>query len=48
MKTKRPQMPKIRNEAWMRARLDHSNRNLTVPSKARYTRKTKHKGREFE
>ena len=36
---KREQAPKTRNEDWMRARLDHSNRNLTVPNKVKYGRK---------
>lgn len=40
---RRPQAPKSRNEDWMRARLDHANRNLTVPSGKVYKRKTKHK-----
>lgn len=40
---RRPQTPKVRNEEWMRARLDHTNRNLTVPSGRAYKRKPKHK-----
>lgn len=38
-KNKRPQTPKSRNEGFMRATLDHANSNLTVPSKAKYSRK---------
>jgi hypothetical protein len=33
---RRAQTPKPRNEEWMRARLDQSNRNNTVPSGKRY------------
>jgi len=36
---RRPQTPKPRNEEWMRARLDQSNRNNTVPSGKVYNRK---------
>lgn len=43
MKKRKPQAPKPRNEAWMRARLDQSNRNNTIPSGKRYKRKPKHK-----
>lgn len=47
--TRRMQTPKSRNEDWMRARLDHANRENTVPSAARYNRKkdAKHKHRQF-
>lgn len=38
-KNRRPQTQKSRNEDWMRARLDQSNRNNTVPNKAKYGRK---------
>lgn len=38
-RNRRQQTPKSRNEDWMRARLDHSNMNLTVPNKAKYGRK---------
>lgn len=43
-KNRREQAPKNgRNEEWMRARLDHSNRNLTVPNKRKqYKRKEKY------
>lgn len=38
-KNRREQKPKnTGNEGWMRARLDHSNRNLTVPSGKAYRR----------
>lgn len=37
-KNRRQQTPKPRNEAWAQARLDHSNRNLTVPSGKVYKR----------
>ena len=46
--TRRPQTPKPRNEDWMRARLDHSNRNLTVPSGKKYSRNVKHRNRQFQ
>lgn len=37
-----------RNEDWMRARLEHSNRNLTVPSGNRYKRpKAGARGRDW-
>lgn len=46
---RRPQTPKpVRNEAWMRARLDHSNQNLTVPSGKKYKRTVKHRSRMFQ
>jgi hypothetical protein len=47
-KTRRPQTPKARNEDWMRARLEHSNRNLTVPSGKKYKRTVKHRTRQFQ
>lgn len=38
-RNRRAQTPKpVRNEGWMRARIDHSNRNLTVPSGKAYRR----------
>lgn len=47
-KNKRPQAQKSRNEDWMRARLEHSNRNLTVPSGKRYKReKAGARGRDW-
>jgi len=42
-KNRRPQAAKGENKEWMRARLDHSNMNLTVPSGKVYKRKPKHK-----
>lgn len=42
-KNRRPQAVKVANEGWMRARLDQSNRNNTVPSGTVYKRKPKHK-----
>lgn len=47
-KNKRTQTPKPRNEAWAQARLDHSNRNLTVPSGKKYKRaKAGARGRDW-
>ena len=47
-KTRRPQTPKPRNEDWMRARLDHSNRNNTVPAGTVYRRpKAGARGRDW-
>ena len=39
---RRPQNPKARNEGWAKARLQHSNMDLTVPSGNVYKRKPKH------
>lgn len=39
---RRPQTPKPRNEGWAKARVQHSNMNLTVPSGNVYKRKPKH------
>jgi hypothetical protein len=45
---RRAQTPKPRNEEWMRARLDQSNRNNTVPSGKRYKRdKAGARGRDW-
>lgn len=47
-RNKVPQAAKVRNEDWMRARLDHSNRNLTVPSGKKYKRaKAGARGRDW-
>jgi len=47
-KNKRAQTPKPRNEAWAKARLEHSNRNLTVPSGKKYKRaKAGARGRDW-
>ena len=44
---KKPVMPGA-NPDWMRARLDHSNRNLTLPSGNRYKRpKAGARGRDW-
>jgi hypothetical protein len=45
---KREQNPKPRNEEWAKARLEHSNRNLTVPPKTQYKRaKAGARGRDW-
>jgi len=46
-KQHRPQTPKPRNEAWIRARLEHSNRNNTVPSGKKYSRKVKYRANQY-
>lgn len=45
---KRPQTPKPRNQDWMRARLDHANRENTRPSGTDYKRSVKHRNRQYD
>lgn len=45
---RRPQAAKVRNEDWMRARLQHSNMELTRPSGNTYKRKPKHSKRGWD
>lgn len=47
-KTRRPQAQKGRNEDWMRARLDHANRENTRPAGNVYKRKPKHAAHAYE
>ena len=47
-KARRTQTQKPRNEAWMRARLDQSNRNLTRPSGTKYKRTVKYRDQMFK
>lgn len=44
-KNKKPQTPKPRNEAWMRAEQERRRSNVAVPhrNKSKYSRKSKYK-----
>jgi hypothetical protein len=45
---RRPQAVKSENKDWMRARVDQTNMNLTVPSGNVYKRKPKHAKRGWD